>query len=227
MRDLKKIKEEIKDMATMDLDTAMSCFYVLMDNGKPYTGISVRFSELVAYCWGGLEIGTRIISNDGKNIVVGAELLDKEKDSKYSLELTRSVVGINGRPISGEKLVNISTTLSSIAYRNIVFKAIPSMVLKKVTEEIQEFIKDNISDSTAMKDCIDFFVSKNVSKNKIASKLGLDSLSDIDSEKAFRLIGMKNAVESNDTTVHELFGKDKGVFETDDSLEIPEFNYKK
>jgi len=52
MRNIKEKLLEIEELATLDVDIAMSCFYVLFNEDKPFIGVSVRFAEIIASCWG-------------------------------------------------------------------------------------------------------------------------------------------------------------------------------
>ena len=65
-RHLPTVLNQIQTYATMDVDTASECFYVLHRNGAGGTtqtieGLSVRMAEIIAGAWGNLRVATRII----------------------------------------------------------------------------------------------------------------------------------------------------------------------
>ena len=53
-RNIKEALEEINTLATMDEEIALSCFYVMVDDKKPFVGISVRLAEIIASSWGNI-----------------------------------------------------------------------------------------------------------------------------------------------------------------------------
>ena len=66
-RELPKVLNQIATYATMDVETASECFYVLRRNGdnggSAIEGLSVRMAEIIAGAWGNLRVQTRIIGN--------------------------------------------------------------------------------------------------------------------------------------------------------------------
>ena len=205
-RNIKEILSEIESVATIDVDIALSCFYVLFnEDGKPFVGISVRFAEIIASCWGNIDTGAQVVSNDGQNITVMGFVNDLEKNSKFSVQIQRRLVDYKGTPLSQEKVVEVTNAVSSIAFRNAIFKAIPAVLFTTVVKRIKSFITDTADNGSIVTDAIQFFNRKGVFQEHIMKRLEVNSLYNLDSEKTFLLIGLKNAVNEGDTTVQQAF----------------------
>ena len=205
-RSIPEILEEIKTLATINDEVALSCFYVFFDKGstkKYYTGVSVRFAELIASCWGNIHSGSKITSNGGMYVTVQGFVHDFEKNTVITVEVQRSLARL-----SPEKAMNATNVTSSIAFRNAVLKAIPSIV---TSQEIKEYAIKSIDSGTVLKGIIEYFNSKGASTQSIEKLIG-KPVAGIDSESLFLLIGIKNAIEEGGTTIQEVFGVSKEIF---------------
>jgi len=207
MRDIKKLLLEIEQLATLDVHVAMSCFYVLFKEGKPFVGVSVRFAEIIGSCWGGIESGAKVIANpDGKSITVTGFVKDLEKNSNFSVQVMRRTVNYKGERMSSEEIIQATNAASSIAFRNALFKAIPAALFTTVAKNIKNYIVENIDESDVLELAIEYFSSKKISSKDLMKKLEVENLKGLTAEKIYLLIGLKNAIEEGDTTIHEAFG---------------------
>lgn len=215
-RDIPAILKEIQTLATLSNEVALSCFYVVFnkEDNKPFIGISVRFAELIASCWGNIETGARIKGNNAMSVTVEGFVHDFEKNAVFTVEVQRSL----GR-MSSERAIQATNAASSIAFRNAIFKAIPAAVTSSVAKNIKEYIVKNINSNNAQ-NITAYFKSKEVSEQDISNLIGVP-LKEIDAEKLFLLIGLRNAIEEGDTTIAEVFGKG----EVSTSLRNSKFNF--
>lgn len=74
-RDVEQSLKRIKQLATIDNETAENCFYALKRGDTFIEGPSVRLAEIIGCAWGNLRVQARIIGNDGKFITAqGSEV---------------------------------------------------------------------------------------------------------------------------------------------------------
>lgn len=200
-RDVPSILEEIRTLATLSSETALSCFYVVFDKttNKPFTGISVRFAELIASCWGNIHTGAKIMKNNGMSVTVQGFVHDFEKNAVFTVEVQRSLARM-----SAEKSMQATNAASSIAFRNAIFKAIPAAVTANITKEVKQYIVENIDGKNLIDELLAYFKSKGVSDLEV--KKLIEPIS-VHSEQVFLLIGLRNAIEEGDTTIEEVFDK--------------------
>ena len=136
------IVEQITTIATLDPETAESCFYVMQRgrgaDAKTIEGVSVRFAEIVAHSWGNLRIQTRIVGNDGRFVTAQAICHDLEKNVAYSAT-TQEVLNYLGvksqEGIDREMLFNLLGLVQAI---------------KEGDTTIQEAFRANRADSTEL-----------------------------------------------------------------------------
>lgn len=200
-RNIPEILEEIKKLATLSNEVALSCFYVVFnkEDNKPFVGISVRFAELIASCWGNIHAGAKIIKNSGMSTTLQGFVHDFEKNAIFTVEVQRSLGGL-----SSERAIQATNAASSIAFRNAIFKAIPAAVTANIAKEVKQYIIENVDGKNLIDDLLAYFKSKGADESDI-DKL-VKPISN-HAEQVFLLIGIRNAIEEGDTTVAEVFGK--------------------
>ena len=212
-RHLPTVLNQIQTYATMDVDTASECFYVLHRNGangsaQTIEGLSVRMAEIIAGAWGNLRVATRIIGNDGKTITAQAVCHDLETNVAISTEVKRSILTSKGYTFSQDMQVVTGNAAAAIAFRNAVLKVIPKAVTKRVIEEVKKVAMGQALDLEQQRQVlIQYFAKLNVSEQMILDLLQITKREEIDKERVFTLKGIYNAIKEGDTTVQEAFIK--------------------
>lgn len=212
-RHLPTVLNQIQTYATMDVDTASECFYVLHRNGaggssQTIEGLSVRMAEIIAGAWGNLRVATRIIGNDGKTITAQAVCHDLETNVAISTEVKRSILTKQGYTFSQDMQVVTGNAAASIAFRNAVLKVIPKAVTKRVIEEVKKVAMGQALDlETQRQTLIQYFAKFNVTEQMIFDLLEITKREELDKERVFLLKGIYNAIKEGDTTVQEAFLK--------------------
>ena len=212
-RHLPTVLNQIQTYATMDVDTASECFYVLHRNGAGGTtqtieGLSVRMAEIIAGAWGNLRVATRIIGNDGKTITAQAVCHDLETNVAISTEVKRSILTSKGYTYSQDMQVVTGNAAAAIAFRNAVLKVIPKAVTKRVIEEVKRVAMGQALDLEQQRQVlIQYFAKFNVTEQMIFDLLQITKREELDKERVFLLKGIYNAIKEGDTTVQEAFVK--------------------
>lgn len=212
-RHLPTVLNQIQTYATMDVDTASECFYVLHRNGAGGTtqtieGLSVRMAEIIAGAWGNLRVATRIIGNDGKTITAQAVCHDLETNVAISTEVKRSILTSKGYTYSQDMQVVTGNAAAAIAFRNAVLKVIPKAVTKRVIEEVKKVAMGQALDLEQQRQVlIQYFAKFNVTEQMIFDLLQITKREELDKERVFLLKGIYNAIKEGDTSVQEAFVK--------------------
>lgn len=204
------IVEQIATIATLDTETAESCFYVLQrgrgSDAKTIEGVSVRLAEIIAHAWGNLRIQTRIIGNDGRFVTAQGVCLDLERNVAYSATTSRRITDRNGRTFSDDMVVVTSNAAAAIAMRNAIMKAVPMAVVKRAVNEIRQVaLGEAIDLPTRIQRMFKFFEGLGVTKQEILNYLGVKSQEGIDREMVLNLLGLAQAIKEGDTTIAETF----------------------
>ena len=211
-RELPKVLNQIATYATMDVETASECFYVLRRNGdhggSAIEGLSVRMAEIIAGAWGNLRVQTRIIGNDGKTITAQGICHDLETNVAVSVEVKRRITDRNGRTYSEDMQVVTGNAASAIAFRNAVLKVVPKAVTKKVVAEVKQVALGQAIDlETSRQNCLANFAKAGVTEKMIFELFEISKIEEIDKNLLFELKGIWNAIKEGSTTVQEAFVK--------------------
>ena len=209
-RDVRKALEKVKSLAMMDRETAFGCFYQLERKGADgmktvIEGLSVRMAEIIASCWGNIRVQARIIGNDGRMITAQGVCHDLETNTAVSVEVKRSICGKHGT-FSQDMQVVTGNAAAAIAFRNAVLKVIPSVVIKKVVDEVHQMAMGQITDIKREWEQIrSWYFMKGVNELQLIEYLGIHNRDEATKEHILHLQGLANAIHEGTTTVEETF----------------------
>lgn len=211
-RQLSSVKKDMLGFATLDQETAASCFYSLPRGGKNIQGPSVRLAEIAASCYCNLRAGSRVISTvttgDSPHVVIQAIAHDLEKNVAVTIEKRRRIFSKksnNGR--IDEDDINLACNAgAAIAFRDAIFKVVPLALIKPVYEAAK---KVAIGDAKTLKDrrasMVESFAKMGVDLKRILLLLQKKALEDIGLEDLETLIGLHTAIKDGATTIDEAF----------------------
>lgn len=200
------IKKKMLDFATIDEETAESCFYSLPRDGKTIQGPSVRLAEIAVACYGNLRAASRVISNDGRILTSQAACHDLENNNLVSVEVQRRITTKSGKTFSDDMVVTAGNAANSIAFRNAVFKVIPGAIYKPVYDAARQVAVGSASTlATKRVKVVARLNSMEVDTPRILARLQRPSVDDITLEDLEVLIGAGTAIRDGDTTVDEAF----------------------
>ncbi len=215
-RSIKQFKADAISLATLDEETASSCFYTLParkgGNGKPIEGPSARLAEIVAGAWGNIRAQAAIVDDDGQSIVSQGRCWDLEKNVAIAVDVRRRITGSNGSRYSADMINTTANAACSIALRNAVFKVVPMALVKPIYEAAR---KVAIGDATTLvkkrADMMAYFAKMGVKPEQVLAVVEKASVEDITVDDVATLKGLATAIKEGDTTVDEAFpvpGKD-------------------
>ncbi|UKK52633.1 hypothetical protein [Prevotella sp. E2-28] len=205
-RNLARALNNIETLATMDEETAESCFYALRRGGKLLEGPSVRMAEIVASAYGNLRVQARIIANDGKFITAQGVCHDLETNYAVSAEVKRRITDSKGHTFSEDMQAVTGNAACSIAMRNAVFKVVPMAMFKNVMGKVKQVsIGKSLSLEESRGRMIDYFGKLGVDKQHIFDYLSVDKIDEIDIDMVCELRGLANAIKDGQTTIQETF----------------------
>ncbi len=205
-RNLSLVLNNIETLATLDEETAGSCFYMLRRDGKLIEGPSVRLSEIIASSWGNLRVQGRIIGNDGKMITAQGVCHDLETNYAASTEVKRRITTKNGKTFSEDMQIVTGNAACAIAKRNAIFSVIPMALMKKVIAKAK---KVSIGQATSLEECrkkmLDYYQKIGVDQQHLFDYLSVTKIEEIDTDMVVELRGLANAIKEGTTTVQETF----------------------
>jgi hypothetical protein len=210
-RQIAKVRQAMEKFATMDQETAESCFYALKRKGdggkeKVIQGPSVRLAEIAVACYQNLRASTRIVSNDGKTVTAQGICHDLENNICIGWETKRKITNKRGETFSEDMQVVVGNAASAIAFRNAVFKVIPGALITPIYEKCKEVAIGNAKSLAQRRDkAFETFDKMGVSCDKVLRFLGKESIDEIDRKDIEQLIGVHTAIKEGSTTIDEQF----------------------
>jgi hypothetical protein len=209
-RKFSEFKKLALEMATLDEETASSCFYALKRDGKTIEGPSVRLAEIIGSAWGNLRYGARIISIDDKFVTAQGMCHDLERNNAASVEVKRRITNKEGRRYSDDMIGTTSNAACSIALRNAIFKIVPMAYGRDIYEAARQVaIGDAKTLETRRTEMIQYFGKMGVTEKMILSVLELKTAEDIGLDDLATLKGLATAIRDGDTTIDETFNPKK------------------
>lgn len=209
-RELSVVKKKMLSFATLDEDTAASCFYTLParkgGDGKALQGPSVRLAEIAIASYGHINAGARIVGDDGKFLTAQAVVHDLENNVRVCIEVKRRVTNKQGVRFSDDMIATTGNAAASIALRNAVFRVVPGALVKPVYDAARSLaVGDAKSLTTRRADALAYFAKMGVPSDKVLAALGVKSVEDVTLEHLETLMGYRTAIKDGDTTIDEVF----------------------
>lgn len=205
-RSIKMSIDKAMSIATVSEEVAASCAYALPRGGKTLEGPSVRLAEIVCSSFGNIRSGARVIHNDGRTITAQGICHDLETNNCVTVEVKRKITDRNGKTYNEDMQVVTGNAACAIAYRNAVFKVIPSALIMDIYEKVKEVAKGTEETMVARRDkALKYFKDLGVKESQICEVLELKKVEDIDLEKLSVLRGMVTLIKNNESSIAELF----------------------
>lgn len=212
-RSIRKATENALAVVTLDKETAATCSYAVPRGGKPITGPSVHLAKILVQAWGNMRAEAKVVDISDTQIKSQGIAFDLESNVAIKIEVTRSIVGKNGR-FSQDMIGVTSNAANSIALRNAIFAVIPKAVTDKVYSAAKQFITGDLSDKTKLiakrKQVFDALKDTySLKEEEILSAVGKAAVEHVTTDDLLVLIGVGQAIKDGDTTVDESFRSSK------------------
>ncbi len=215
-RDLAVVKKKMLSFATLDEETAESCFYTLKRkdaNGKTklIQGPGVRLAEIAFSCYQNLRAAARIIDNDGRMITSQGVCHDLENNTLVSMAVQRRITTSRGVTYGDDMQVTTGNAANAIAFRNAVFKVIPG-VLIKATYEAAKAVAIGTATTLSVKreKLFKRFDAMGVSAERVLKSLDKSSIENVDLADIEVLIGIGTAIKDGDQSIDDAFPEEPG-----------------
>lgn len=205
-RSIKMFLDKAMSIATVNENVAASCNYALPRGGKSLEGPTVRLAEIVCSAYGNIRSGARVIANDGKTITAQGICHDLETNNCVTVEVKRRITGKDGKTFNEDMQTVTGNAACAIAFRNAVFKVIPSAIVNDVYEATKKVARGTAETLVARRDkAVAYFKEMGIKEAQICSALDIKKIEDIDLDKLSTLRGMVALINNGESTIQELF----------------------
>lgn len=205
-RSIKTFIEHATEMATLDEDTAASCFYALPRDGRTVEGPSARLAEICASAWGHMRIQARTIGEDLRFVTARGEAWDLQTNVAIGYEVKRRITDRQKQTFSDDMVVVTSNAAASIALRNAVFKVIPSAFWRPIYLKCRQVAvgpAQTLADRRVK--MLEHFQKMGVEAARVFALLEVKGIQDVTLEHLATLRGLATAIKDGDTSIDEAF----------------------
>jgi hypothetical protein len=208
-RSIRQVTDRIFSLATLDKESAEESMYALPRGGKPITGPSIRFAEIVKQSYGNCRAAARVVHVDRNEKFVEAEGVfhDLETNTATTARVRRRIVDSKGRLYSDDMIIVTGNAACSIALRNAIMGGVPKPLWRRAFEAVMGTIKGDITTLTENRaKALTAFAVFGVKPEQIFVALGVPGEPDITVEHIPLLRGMFATLKNGESTVEEMFG---------------------
>ena len=207
-RDIQKSIDNSIMMATMSLETAQSCGYALIKEGKPIMGPSAHLAKIIASCWGNIKTDAKVVQITDKQVTSRGTCWDLETNVSSTFDVSRSIIGRTGKRYSNDVITATGNATNSIVYRNAVFAVVPRSVVDKVYQAALTKITGDLSDESKLEkkrnEVLSDFKTYKITKEEAINLCGRQELEQIRVNELALLIAILQSLKDGDTTVNDL-----------------------
>lgn len=222
-RDVVKFRQRLIDTLSSDPELAEQCFYSLPRKNKVITGPSVRFAELVASTYGNLWTQVTPVAESDRQVTVRAVAWDVESNLCLSFDVVRRITDSKGNRYNDDMITLTTLAASSIAFRNVVLRVVPSSLTQAALDAAKEASRKKDRGrplDERRRRMFDYFESLGVGEERILQTLGVESASAITEEHLITMQGYANAIRSEGLSVETVFGANDKHEEVQDPREL-------
>lgn len=211
-RSITKFLREAEALATLDEETAASCFYSLPRGGKRIEGPSARLAEIVAYSWGNLRADAEVVEEGKTHVTAMGTMFDLEKNVAIRVQVKRRITNSSGKRYDDDMIGVTGNAAISIAFRNAVFKVVPAALVRRVYEQARLASVGKAGTMESKREAaLAWFNKAGVDEDRVLVVLGKKGRDDIDVEDLITLRGMVTALKEGQSTIDEMFPRPGSV----------------
>jgi hypothetical protein len=214
-RDIASCINDALAMATIDVDTAMTCGYSVPRGGKAITGPSVHLAKIIMQNWGNFRGEAKVISTTEKYVESEAIAWDLQKNVAVKVTVKRSIMTNSGK-MKDDMIIVTGNAANSIALRNAIFSVIPKAVTDKIYKASQQKIIGDASEFSKKVKSVFTAFKKNYDEDQeaVLKIVGKTQISQLTNDDLVTLIGVGQALKDGDTTSEIVFKKaEKTVYQ--------------
>ena len=211
-RKISVVLKEIEELVTLNQEIAEESFYTLKRRNQDGTvkliqGPSIRFAEVLCYCWGHVRWQKEISDVDNEFVTGLGIFMDLQRNIVGRVKTKRRITDKNGKRYGADMIQVTGNASSSLAYRNAVTGTIPQALWKGILEKAKIVaVGGTASIGEKRVKALEYGAKIGVSQEQIFETLGIQGINDIGVDELIALKGLFNSLKDGETTLEEAFG---------------------
>jgi len=218
-RSITTVQRQIESFATLDVETATSCFFRKPQREKkknPQTGKeewvdgyiegpSIRFAEIVMQAWGNGRVASRVTDQTETEIEATGIFHDLESNVAWAKSVRVSILGANGRKFPGHLITTLGNAAASKAIRNAIYAGVPRGIWNRGYRAALAAAKGDAKTlPERRKAMFAKAAEENITPAEIFAMLGVKGEADIGIDQLFDAAALLTAIRDGEATIEEL-----------------------
>ena len=205
-RDWGKVMREATAMVTYSEEAALRCGYAFERGGKMIVGPSINLAKALQAAAGMIAVRVRSSHETATQVVVDIAALDLCKMNYVEVQVSRKIVGKDGRRFN-EDMINVTRAAAqAIGHRNGVLNLMPQFVIDAVYLASKQCAVGDIESVAGRRaTAIDLLHKALVTDDMILKALGLQTLDQIMVDELLVLRTMYRQMRDEGKSVEEVF----------------------
>lgn len=211
-RSITAVLKEVEELVTLNQAIAEEAFYTLKRKNQDGTikliqGPSIRFAEVLCYCWGHVRWQKQIADVDAEFVTGEGVFMDLQRNIVGRVKTKRRITDKNGKRYGADMIQVTGNAAASLSYRNAVTGSIPVALWKDILEKAKVVaIGGTASIGEKRVKALEYGAKIGVSQEQIFETLGVQGINDIGVDELIALKGLFNSLKDGETTIEEAFG---------------------
>ena len=211
-RSIEKSLKEMETLVTMNQEIAEEAFYTLKrkdkdGNIKLIQGPSIRFAEVLCYCWGNARWQKQIADIDAEFVTGEGVFMDLQRNIIGKVRTKRRITDSGGRRYGADMIQTTGNASASLAYRNAITGSIPQALWKGILEKAKiAAVGGTQSIGEKRIAAIEYGKKIGVSPEQVFATLGVQGINDLGIDELVTLRGLYNSLKDGEMSVEEAFG---------------------
>lgn len=207
-RSLTLFHMELEQAIAADDELCERSYYSLERSGKIIQGPSIRFAEVVLYCWRNTMTGVRIMGEtaDKRFVIVQAVGMDLERGTRYSEELPRRITNARGERYSDDMIAVTIRAASAIARREVYLRLVPAAVYRRhFNHALARVVGANMDQAGRITKLAERAKLYGIEKGWLLHKVKKAKLADLTEKDLLHLWGLLNSIDDGMMSLAEAF----------------------
>ena len=211
-RNLANCIDTITSMATRSAETAAACRYRKpVGGGKFAEGPSIRLAEIIAICWGNIEVGPAAVDIHERHVEAHVSCHDLQRNSRFAGSCMKSIMYSQkgnraGSRYSDDQIAVTCSAAAAIARRNAITNTVPRVFWEPILERCRQVAAGAIKDlQTTTRKMLEALKAKGIGEDRVLALLTRESAVEITADDIVELQSIGEAVKSGELTLDEAF----------------------
>lgn len=205
-RSIVVFRKELLELVTLDEKIAQEMSYSLPRGDKQLVGPSVRFAEVIVYCYRNLRAGVEVVDEGSSSLTAEGRVYDAERNNGIVIRVNRNIVGKRGR--FNQDMIGVTgAAASSIAYRNAVLKYVPKGLWLDIWEKAKQTAVGSAETIGKKRmDAMQHFNQMGVTDVMVFNTLGIRGVEDIQTDELVAMKAWAREIKAGTRSIEDIFG---------------------